>query len=310
MNKGTLLRRARVLEAIRAYFSARDLLEVDTPLMSHAAATDPALHSFEVRSLVGRGGPWFLHTSPEFAMKQLLAAGSGDIYQLCHVFRDGERGRLHSPEFTLLEWYRCGVSLEQLMNEVVDLLQALGCELPVVRASYRDLFLEHLAVDPFDCDTSELADTARRTGDAVPTLADHERDAWLDWLFASRIQPAFDAGTLMLVNAYPASQAALARLDDDGLSARRFEAFLGPLELANGFHELDDATEQRRRFEQELARRRTCQLPEPPLDERLLAVLDQLPDCCGVALGVDRLLMWLAGEHHIDNVQSLGFEPA
>ncbi len=300
----TLAERAALLAGIRAFFAARGVLEVDTPQLCAAANPDPALDSFRVPA---HGREWFLATSPEFAMKRLLAAGLGDIYQLAHVFRAGEAGRQHNPEFMLLEWYRRGATLEQVMDETVALVQSVGDGrlrlYPVHRVEYRDLFCRTLGVDPIDASLQTLRDCAHAQPVPAPALSD-DHNLWLDWLMGVCVQPALPAGTLTLVSGYPAAQAALAELREDGVTAHRCELFCGPLELANGYRELSDSAEQRTRFEAEIATRRARGLAEFPLDERLLSALPHLPPCSGVALGVDRLAMQLLGAQHLEEVLS------
>ena len=289
---------------IRAFFAARGVLEVDTPHLSAAGNTDPSLANFR---LTCGGRDCFLASSPEFAMKRLLAAGLGDIYQLAHVFREAELGSHHNPEFMLLEWYRTRFELTELMDEVVELVRSVGDgrwqSCPVEAVEYRELFHRTLCIDPIRASLAELRECAHRLDPAAPTLAD-ERDVWLDWLMGAHVQPAMAPATLTLVSRYPASQAALAQLHEDRITAERFELFYGSLELANGYRELTDASEQRARFAAELATRRARGQDEPPLDERLLAALPQLPPCCGVALGVDRLVMLLRGEQRLQDVLS------
>lgn len=333
----TLRLRARLLAAVRAFFAARGVLEVETPCLGGAAVTDPHLHSLTT-ALGGGGGlerTLYLQTSPEYAMKRLLAAGSGPIYQLARAFRDGEAGRRHNPEFTLLEWYRPGFDHHRLMDEVEELLAATleeraaaepgGPELaepirPAERLTYAEAFRRHAGVDPFADPVARLAEAAREAaGGAVPELGD-DRDAWLDLLMATTVERrlGWDGGRAhpTFVHDFPASQAALARvrepLPEGGPAvAERFELFVAGLELANGFHELADPAEQRRRFERDLARRRAAGLPEPPIDERLLAALEAgLPDCAGVALGFDRLVMLAAGARSIEEVLAFPIDRA
>ncbi len=303
--------RARVLAQARAFFAERGVLEVDTPALSSAANSDPALQSLASRA---RGRGHYLHTSPEFAMKRMLAAGSGDIYQVCHVFRDGERGRYHNPEFTLLEWYRVGVTMAALIDEVLAFIAVAGDGTlgawPVHRWRYRALFEHTLGIDPLEASAADLRACAERQPGPVPALRGEDPLPWLDWLMAACVQPALPPRALTVIEDYPAGQAALARLSHDRRTAMRFEVFCGTLELANGYQELDDPVEQRRRFERDLAVRRARGLDVAPLDERLLAALAHLPPCCGVALGLDRLLMRLAGVDSIDAVLAFPLERA
>ena len=310
--------RATLLARIRAWFAANQVMEVDTPAMSAAATTDPAIHSLATTwhgPGAGSGQRCFLHTSPEFPMKRLLAAGSGDIYQVCKVFRDRERGALHNPEFTLLEWYRTGYDHLDLMDEVERLLSDVLAESgvrDVEHWTYRDLFVEFTGLDPFEADTDAVSAALQSHGiDAPGGMDDAPPDAWLDLLMTHLIEPRMGQG-LVFVRDYPASQAALARLRSGNPPvAARFEAFLGGVEIANGFHELTDADEQRRRFAQENKRRLQLGLAPLPIDERLLAALQAgLPDCAGVALGVDRLLMVAGGAQRLDEVIAFPVETA
>lgn len=298
----TLRQRAAMLAAIRSYFAAQGVLEVETPALSPAGVTDPAIESLtaSARSLENRH---YLQTSPEFAMKRLLAAGSGDIYQICRVYRDDELGRWHQPEFTLLEWYRVGWDEQRLMGEVADVvasaLSAAGCTTPrrVVRLTYAQALQAALGAPPM-APTSELATLLAARGIDVPAGLAH--DAVLDLAFATVVVASFDAAGLTLVYDYPASQAALARLKPTTPPvAARFEAFSGGIELANGFHELNDAAEQRRRFVAEREARLKQGRHAPPLDEQLLQALPALPDCAGVALGVDRLAALAVGGDNV-----------
>ena len=302
--------RAALLARTRAFFAARAVLEVDTPLIVNAAVTDVHVHSVSVQLSApdGRGPPGraFLHTSPEYAMKRLLAAGSGDIYQICHVARALEYGRLHNPEFTLIEWYRVGCSLPQLMAEVEalvrELLGAAGAGRRAERVSYRDAFHDALALDPLDAPDAQLAAAAAAAG--LEHSPGAGRDEHLEFLMATRVGPRLGRGALTFVHGYPASQAALARLDPQDLrTAARFELYAEGIELANGFHELGSATEQRARFAHDNAERERRGLTKHAPDERLLAALASgLPDCAGVALGFERVLMLATGAAHIEEV--------
>ena len=312
----TLRCRAALLAAARRFFAARKVLEVDTPLVINAPVTDVHIHSAQVTFTDEPGGAtrhFFLHTSPEYAMKRLLAGGLGDIYQICHVVRGLERGRLHNAEFTLIEWYRLGWTLEALMEEVDALVRTLlGAHAAArisQRVSYREVFLAQLGLDPFSASQRELAAAARTAGFTGST---QNRDELLELLMSVRIGPQLGRGALTFVHGYPASQAALARLDPaDRRAAQRFELYCEGIELANGFHELADAHEQRARFEQDIAERRRLGLPAAALDERLLGALAAgLPDCCGVALGFDRLVMLATGAGRIDEVLPFPIERA
>jgi len=282
-----LKRRAQIIASIRNYFSQQNVLEVETPQLAPTTVTDPHLASITVP------GHGYLQTSPEYAMKRLLAAGSGSIYQIAKVFRADEVGRRHNPEFTMLEWYRVGFSLDELIDDVAAVAcLALG-ELNVSRHRYRDLFRAHLNIDPLTCDTKELATMAKKNIDL--SFTDADRDTWLELLMSHIIEPRLGNDEFCFVVDYPPSQAALARLREDGDGekvASRFELYFHGVELANGYHELIDATEQRARFDADLREREKLNLPGVPVDEKLLAALEHgMPDCSGVALGLDRLIM-------------------
>jgi lysyl-tRNA synthetase class 2 len=394
-SRARLERRASALAQVRAFFATRGVMEVDTPIIVNAPVTDVHIHSAEVRfpdsggnaSARAEGEPaatrailhdredaplFFLHTSPEFAMKRLLAAGSGDIYQICHVARGLERGRHHNAEFTLTEWYRNGFTLERLMDEVEALarhvLGAVAESFASERVTYRDAFVRQLGIDPLTSTLDQLQQVAHDLGLARPTapappsaipsasaqpssstpagasarsststppstsvpsvdssrsappasaerrppVADPARDECLDLLMAAKIGPKLGRKALTFIHRYPASQAALARLDPiDPRCALRFELYCEGLELANGFHELASASEQRARFEDDRAERQRRGLPVHDLDQRLLDALSHgLPDCAGVALGFDRLLMLASGATHIDEVIPFPIERA
>ena len=295
-----LRRRAEILSSIRAFFAARGVLEVETPLLSAATVTDVHLHS--LAATTADGGRRYLQTSPEFHMKRLLAAGSGPIFQLGRAVRDGESGRRHNLEFTMLEWYRPGFGHQRLMNEIDELLGEILGTPHAERLTYRGAFLRHAGVDPFAAPIEELRSAVLRSGVADPGLDD--RDGLLSLLVGAVVEPRLGRGRPSFLYDYPASQAALARIrPGDPPVAERFEVYVDGVELANGFHELTDAAEQRARFEADLADRRRSGLEEPPVDERLLAALAAgLPDCAGVALGVDRLVMIALGAADIAEV--------
>jgi len=303
----TLVIRARLLQRIRAFFQAREVLEVDTPLLSRAAVTDPHIETFVVQE-PQQGVPRYLHTSPEFAMKRLLAAGSGSIYQVCKVFRQGEAGRHHNPEFSLLEWYRLGFDHHQLMDEVESLLRELldGYRTLAAgqRLSYRAAFQQYVGLDPLSASVAELQAAVKQHGIEVIGLDETHKDPWLDLLMTHVVEPALPPDGPVFIYDYPASQAALARIrQSEPPVAERFELYLDGMELANGFHELTDAQEQRQRFAADLAARKASGLPGVPADERFLAALEAgLPPCAGVALGIDRLVMLAAGVKSISEV--------
>ncbi|HEX5340448.1 MAG TPA: EF-P lysine aminoacylase EpmA [Gammaproteobacteria bacterium] len=296
--------RAKLLKKLRMFFEARGVLEVDTPALSHAAATDRHLGSFRVEN--PHGDSLYLQTSPEFPMKRLLAAGSGDIWQACKVFRAGEAGRLHNPEFTLLEWYRSGFDHHRLMREVAELIATLVPSLAgePEYLSYREAFQRHAGFDPFEADSKTCIHALQHPERLLPAEHELDFDGWLDLVAGECVYPALGHGHVAFVHDYPASQAALARIRaDQPPVAERFEAFVNGVELANGFHELTDAGEQRRRFAHDLQLREENGLPAVPMDECLIAALEQgLPECAGVALGFDRLLMLAAGAGSIEAV--------
>jgi lysyl-tRNA synthetase class 2 len=306
--------RAKLNRTIREFFHARGVLEVETPILSEAGYTDPNIESLRTQfagpSAAGARERW-LRTSPEYPLKRLLAAGIGDCYELGRVFRNGEAGRKHNPEFTLLEWYRVGWDHHRLMDEVAELARAtltlVGRECAVHKYTYAELFKTHAGVDPHHDGIDALR---AALGDIRVDGAGLCRDDWLDLLLTHRIEPALAInGAITLVHDYPASQAALARIrPGDPPLAERFECYVGGVELANGYHELADAAEQRARFAADLARRRACGAIEPPMDERLLAALEHgLPTCAGVALGVDRLMMIMMDAGSINDVLAFPF---
>ena len=306
--------RARLYAGIREFFSGRGVLEVETPILSAAGNTDPNISSFTVRfegSVNAGSAQRWLRTSPEYPLKRLLAAGVGDCYELGRVFRNGEAGRRHNPEFTMLEWYRVGWDHHRLMQEVADLVQdvfaASGRKIEVESIAYRALYRDRLGLDPF---TASIEVLRNALGEIRIDDEGLQRDDWLDLLMTHRLQPGFRADRLTFVHGYPSSQCALARVSGEGTDAfaERFEAYLGPQELANGYHELTDGTEQRARFERDRQRRAERGLPSPPADERLLAALEAgLPDCAGVALGIERLLLAMRGTDDIAEVLAFPF---
>jgi len=307
----TLQLRAALLARIREFFANHGVLEVDTPMLSRAGATDPGMQSF--KTVYHGPGPLsgqtlYLHTSPEFPMKRLLAAGSGSIYQICKVMRDGESGGRHNPEFTLLEWYRTGYDHFDLMDEVEVLLRDILADIAplscVTHWTYRELFGEFTGIDPFNTSIDELETLLRTRHGVVPVGLGHDRlDAWLDLVLTHVVEPGLGPG-LVFVRDYPVSQAALARIRPGKPPvAARFEVYLDGIELANGFHELTDADEQRQRFTADCEQRRVQGLDAVTVDQHLLAALqDGLPDCAGVALGIDRLLMVASRAQRLDEV--------
>lgn len=306
-----LRQRSQLYREIRQFFEQRQVLEVETPLLAAGTVTDLHLHSLSCQLKdVGGWRQLFLQTSPEFAMKRLLAADSGPIFQICKAFRDDEQGAMHNPEFTMLEWYRPGFDHHRLMDEMDELLGQILAVPAAERRTYGELFESALGVDPHVASPEALAAAAEATGVAVAGFADAARDAWLHLLWSHRVEPSLGtAGRPTFVLDFPASQAALARLRPaDPATARpavaeRFEVYVDGVELANGFHELADREEQLRRFEADNEARRRADLPAVPIDHRLLDALGAgIGDCAGVALGIDRLLMLRLGVSHIDEV--------
>jgi lysyl-tRNA synthetase class 2 len=309
-----LAQRAALLATVRQFFESRSALEVDTPVLVNAAVTDVNLRPVEL-TLGDRR--LFLQTSPEYAMKRLLAAGLGDVYQLCKVVRGDERSRLHNPEFTMLEWYRVGLDMASLIGEVAALLDALvirtgGTARPLRRVSYREVFQATLQIDPLEAPTASLVQIAVAHGLTRDNLTNLSRDEVLDFLMGVVIGPTLGRGEWLALTHYPASQAALAQLDSrDPRVALRFEIYADGIELANGFQELADAREQRARFLADNAARAAQGLPQMPIDEALLAALEAgLPACSGVALGFDRAVMIAVGAKRIDEVVSFTIENA
>ena len=304
---GQLQARAHLLQDIRDYFSSQDVMEVETPLLSMAGNTDPEIDSIRTHN----GG--YLRTSPEFALKRLLASGSGDIFELGRVFRAGETGRWHNPEFTMLEWYRTGFSYHQLMDEVAVLVRRCGRgkfdQWPLHKITYRQLFLHHVNLDPFIADEHSLCAKAKEHGIHDIQL---DRRQWLDLLISVVIQPALPEECLTFVYDFPAGMAALAKIREDKPPvAERFELYLGHTELANGYQELSNAAEQQKRFETDNRQREKRGQEACEIDHHLLQALEYgLPECAGVALGVDRLLMAIAGLASINEVTAFPFSRA
>jgi lysyl-tRNA synthetase class 2 len=307
-----LQRRAAMLAAAREFFANRGVLEVETPVLSAAAVSDPQIESLATQ-VAGMAARAYLCTSPEYAMKRLLAAGSGDIYQICKVFRDAERGRWHNPEFTLIEWYRLKFDDAALMTEVETLI---GCLLAprrleaAERLSYSAALQRHAGVDAHGASDGDLTEAARRHG--IVCHAELDRDAKLDLLMGLVVGPRLGVERPCFICDYPASQAALARLKP-GLPpvAARFELYLNGVELANGFHELVNAGEQRARFDQDLTLRRARGQVQPPVDEHLLAALAAgVPDCAGVALGFDRLVAVALGAPRLADAMAFTIDNA
>ncbi|MEP6510125.1 MAG: EF-P lysine aminoacylase EpmA [Dokdonella sp.] len=310
-----LILRARLYAKIRAFFAERGVLEVETPILSEGGNTEPNIESFATtfNGHVDAGLPerW-LRTSPEHALKRLLASGIGDCYELGRVFRNGEAGQRHNPEFTMLEWYRVGFDHRLLARETCELVQIalhlVDRRATVIECGYREWFVEGLGIDPFTATLDELREPLADIHIATEGLG---RDDWLDLLITHCLQPSLPGDRITLVHDFPQTQCALAKIrDGDPPVAERFELYLGPHELANGYHELIDATEQRARFERDNLRRHARDQRVMPIDERFLAALSAMPVCAGVALGIERLLMCLLGSDAIDAVLTISFADA
>ena len=289
-----LQQRAALLSAVREFFAQRNVLEVDTPLMSRFGVTDLHVDNLTTQLQAFPQTTFYLQTSPEYAMKRLLAAYGQSIYQLGKVFRDDNVGRFHNPEFTMLEWYRVGFNQQQLIDEVVTLLQSVIGDLPVHQCSYQQAFMQSIGVDPLSATDDELRNCLK-TFSEIADLAAREdnRDTLLQLAMAMIVEPQFTAQAITIIDSFPASQAALAQLSDDNpLVARRFEVYVGGIELANGYQELTEAKTQSRRFAQDNQQRSQHGKTQQPSDHRLIAALEHgFPVCSGVALGFDRLLM-------------------
>ena len=307
--------RAALNRCIREFFIETNALEVELPILNSAPVADMNINPIEVAE-TNDMPRLYLHTSPEYSMKRLLCAGSGDIYSLGKVFRAGESGGRHNPEFTMLEWYRVGVNHQELMQEVADLLDDLfeGSQIELEEAplfiTYQQAVIEHAGLDPFGASDDEIKKLGVELASADLGLS---RDGWLDMIMSHRVEKLLPSNRLVFIYNYPASQAALAKLntDENGqLIAERFEVYLNGLELANGYHELTDGDEQRQRFEKELLG------TDRPIDEGLLAAMSSkepdenegLPDCSGVAMGIDRVLMMQLGVKNISEVISFSTE--
>ncbi|WP_373685130.1 EF-P lysine aminoacylase EpmA [Acinetobacter sp. YH12039] len=302
--------RATMYAQIRQFFAARDVLEVETPVLSQAGVTDVHLASVQAqRHVNGQKQTHYLQTSPEFAMKRLLASGSGPIYQICKVFRDDEHGRKHNSEFTMLEWYRPGFSLKDLMFEVTDLLnetlkQRFGEIRPTI-LSYKHAFMDRLDLNPLQATLQELKDCCRRVGLSLDLGED--RLGYIDLLFSHYVELSLGFDTPAFLTDFPPEMASLAktRVDEDGeLVAARFELYIEGLELANAYDELIDADVLRRRFEADNAERAKLGLHVMPIDEYLLAALPHMSECAGIALGIDRLLMVAMNQLKLEKVIS------
>ncbi len=310
-----------MLKNIRAFFDARGVTEVETPLLSQYSTTDPHLDSLQSRF---RGQPCYLNTSPEYAMKRLLADWKKPLYQICKAFRDDELGPNHNPEFTMLEWYQPGYDSVKLMAELADLATSL-CQLSRFSSmdkvqfeavSYQQVFADFVGINPHQTTARECFQFAQSNGVEIPVGlgADDGLNDWLDWLLMQQVLPAFKKDCFTFLYDYPASQCALAKIASNEqrvLVAKRFELFFGEIELANGFHELTDASEQLKRFQYENKLRKQAGKEQGRIDENFIAALDSgLPECSGVAMGLDRFLMLLTKNSSIDQVLSFSWDHA
>lgn len=309
-----LKKRAWMLTCIRNFFAQRQVLEVETPCLASATGTDQHLTALSSQLQVpgqAHRATYYWQTSPEFAMKRLLAAGTGSIFQICKAFRDEESGRYHNPEFTLLEWYRVDFDLFELMDELGLLLSQVLSSSESDRCcefiSYKQVWMDYVGIDPHSASLAEFEHCAEgHCLTEAASLCGNDVSVWLDFLFSILIQPHLGHHVITFVYDYPACQASLARIrSEQPAVAERFEVFIEGIELANGFHELKDADEQQRRFQHEQQQRQVRGLFVPRQDQRFLAALRQgLPDCSGVAVGLDRVLMLIVGQEHIDEVLS------
>ena len=312
--------RARLLSKLRAFFAEKNIIEVQTPVLSHAGNTEPSIETFVTQQNENSKypvQPSFLNTSPEFAMKRLLAADCGSIYQIASVFRQGEQSKKHNPEFTLLEWYRVNFDHHALMGEVNALLRYIAEDFISLERShfytYQDAMIKFADVDPYTASNEELKAATEKAGIDVIGMDDtSSRDSWLDLLMCQVVEKNMPENCPVFIYDYPASQAALAKIRKGSPDvAERFELYINGMELANGFHELQDADEQAGRFKNEQLLRKEKGLPGIPADAQLIAALKHgLPDCAGVAIGLDRLLMVLTGVEHINDVLTFPFDRA
>ncbi len=312
-NIENLLKRTKIIAEIRRFFTDRGLLEVETPVLSEFGVTDLHLSTFSTEFIApfdALSKTLWLGTSPEYHMKRLLAAGSGPIFQISKVFRNEEAGNRHNPEFTMLEWYRPHFDMYRLINEVDDLLQQILDCLPAESMSYQFAFQEYVGLDPLSATRKELMEAARQQN--FMAEEDGDRDTLLQFLFSEMVEPKIGLNAPVVIYHFPSSQAALAQLSpEDQRVAERFEFYYKGVELANGFHELTDADEQRRRFEQDNRQRQKAGLPLRAIDERFLGALQAgMPNTAGVALGVDRLVMIALGVETIKEVISFSIENA
>ena len=311
--------RARLLSKLRTFFAEKNILEVQTPILSQAGNTEPTIETFVTQQHEDSKHtiqPSFLNTSPEFAMKRLVAAGCGSIYQITPAFRQDEQGKRHNPEFTLLEWYRLDFDHHALMGEVNSLVRFVAEDsLKLERSeffTYQDAMIKFAGIDPFKASLEELKAATKKAGIEVVGMDDAPRDSWLDLLMSQVVEKNLPENCPVFIYDYPASQAALAKIRKGSTDvAERFELYINGMELANGFHELNDAKEQAERFHQDQLKRKENNQQGIPADHHLINALEHgLPECAGVAIGLDRLLMLLTKSKHIDEVLTFPFDRA
>lgn len=307
--------RAKILQQIREFFAQRNVMEVDTPLLAHGGTTDPYIESFttcfQAIESSQTTDKLYLQTSPEFAMKRLLAAGSGSIYQIGKSFRNGEVGRHHNPEFTMLEWYRLNFDLSQMIAEVIELISPVLAIKKVEYFTYEAVFTRYCDLNPHIASSAEILTCAKHFElYPVKGVADDDRDNWLQLLMTHVVEPRLDKAKITVIYDYPLAQAALAKIRyTDQPVAERFEVYVNGLELANGYHELTDFAEQQRRFKQDAEQRSLLKRGAVTPDEYYLAALKHgLPDCSGVALGVDRLVMLALNCKEIAEIYSFSYD--
>lgn len=310
MSWETARRRGAIIERIREFFKARNVVEIETPVLSHGSSIDCHIDVFtsEFAASPSKRETLYLRTSPEFHMKRLLAAGYGDLYQIAKVFRNAEHGAIHNPEFTMLEWYRRGMDMAGLIDETAALLSLVLGDKKVVRKKYADLFLEATDIDPLTATADAVAAHCAARNVAPPRF-DTLTDA-LQFAMATIVEPSLPAGAMVFVSHFPAEQAVLAALDtDDPRTAKRFEAYVAGVELVNAFEELVDARETARRQAEENEKRRALGKSVLPMDRNFIAALAEgLPPCSGAALGLDRLIMLALGKKNVAEVLPFNWE--
>ncbi len=305
--------RAKLLKTIREFFEKRTVLEVETPLLCQHTVTDLHIESFKTQYHNGsQQQTYYLQTSPEYAMKRLLASGSGPLFQICKAFRNGEHGNHHNPEFTLLEWYRPGFNHHDLMKELDALVQIILNTAPALKITYQQLFEDYCSINPHQCDLNTLLKLLKKNKIAINNQSHLDEDTCLQLLLSHVIEPQLPKTAPLFIYDFPATQAALATIrDEHPRVAERFELYIDGQEIANGFHELIDANEQLERFNRDQIKRRLHNKWVPEIDPRLIAAIDaNIPQCSGVAVGLDRLLMLLSKRRNIKEVINFPWERA